>query len=103
MQERRLLPACLAIVFAACGGGSASTTDSPPAAGPGTLPPPAGGDGTIGHVFVILMENHDWADIKGSASAPYINGTILPLGARAESYMNPPGLHPSLPNYLWLE
>jgi hypothetical protein len=53
-------------------------------------------------VFIILMENHNWSDIKGSASAPYING-LLTTGAHAEQYYNPPGNHPSLPNYLWLE
>ncbi len=57
----------------------------------------------IGTVFVILMENHNWSDIKGSASAPYINNTLLPLGAHAEKYFNPPAIHPSEPNYLWLE
>jgi len=53
-------------------------------------------------VFIIMMENHNWADIHGSASAPYIN-TLLPIGAHAEQYFNPPGNHPSEPNYLWLE
>ena len=53
-------------------------------------------------VFVILMENHNWADIKGSSSAPYLN-SLLPLGAHAEQYFNPPAIHPSEPNYLWLE
>jgi hypothetical protein len=54
-------------------------------------------------VFVILLENHNWSDIKGSASAPYLNNTLLPIASHAEQYFNPPGLHPSLPNYLWLE
>ena len=58
---------------------------------------------SIKTVFVILMENHNWSSIKGSASAPYINNTLLPAGAHAEKYFNPPGLHPSEPNYLWLE
>ena len=53
-------------------------------------------------VFLILLENHNWSDIKGSASAPYING-LLAKGAHAEQYFNPPGNHPSEPNYLWLE
>jgi hypothetical protein len=57
----------------------------------------------INHVFVILLENHDWSQIKGNASAPYINGTLLAQGAHAENYQNVPGLHPSLPNYIWLE
>jgi hypothetical protein len=54
-------------------------------------------------VFVIVLENHDWADIKGSSNAPYINNTLLPLASHCEQYSTPPGLHPSLPNYLWLE
>ena len=53
-------------------------------------------------VFLILMENHNWNQIKGSASAPYINA-LLSQGAHAEAYYNPPGMHPSEPNYLWLE
>jgi hypothetical protein len=57
----------------------------------------------IKSVFVIVMENHDWRDIKGSASAPYINGTLLPLGAHAEGYTSPGSVHPSEPNYVWLE
>lgn len=49
------------------------------------------------------MENHNWSQIKGSASAPYINNTLLPMASHAEQYFNPPNNHPSLPNYLWLE
>ena len=54
-------------------------------------------------VFLILMENHNWSDIKNSSSAPYINHTLLPMASYAEQYFNPPGIHPSEPNYLWLE
>src|ERR1700747_2870360 len=65
-------------------------------------------------VWVILMENHNWTgnnsgasfgapDIKGSPLAPYINGPLLATSAHAEQYYNPPGNHPSEPNYLWLE
>lgn len=54
-------------------------------------------------VFVILLENHNWPDFKGSASAPFINGTLLPMASYCEQYYNPPTLHPSEPNYLWLE
>jgi phospholipase C len=52
---------------------------------------------------VIVLENHDWSAIQGAASAPYINKTLLALGAHADNYMNVPGLHPSLPNYIWME
>jgi phospholipase C len=65
-------------------------------------------------VWVILMENHNWTgnnsgaqfgdpDIKGSLLAPYANGELLYTAAHAEQYFNPPGNHPSQPNYLWLE
>ncbi len=54
-------------------------------------------------VFIILMENENWAAIKGSPSAPFINNTLLPMASHCEQYYNPPGLHPSEPNYLWLE
>jgi len=54
------------------------------------------------------MENRNWTgdgalDIQGNLSAPYINGTLLPAGARADNYWNPPHEHPSLGNYLWME
>ena len=54
-------------------------------------------------VFLIMMENHNWSDVKNSPSAPYINQALLPIASYAEQYFNPPGNHPSEPNYLWLE
>lgn len=58
--------------------------------------------GPIRNVFVIVMENHDWADIKGNPAAPNIN-KFLGTGSYAEQYTSPDGLHPSLPNYIWME
>ena len=49
------------------------------------------------------MENRNWSSILGSSQAPYINHTLLPQSSYATQYYNPPGNHPSLPNYLWLE
>ncbi len=54
-------------------------------------------------VFLIVMENTNWASISGNSSAPYINTTLLPMASYAQAYYNPPGVHPSEPNYLWLE
>lgn len=54
-------------------------------------------------VWLIILENRNWPEIKGSKDAPYINHTLLPMASYAEQYFNPPGMHPSLPNYLWLE
>lgn len=65
-------------------------------------------------VWVVMMENHNWTgnnagaqygdpDIKGNKLAPYINNTLTTISAYANQYYNPPGNHPSQPNYLWLE
>jgi phospholipase C len=70
---------------------------------------PAATPGVAHHiktVFIILMENRDWTGelgISGSPHAPYVNNTLLPMASHAEQYYNPPHMHPSLPNYLWLE
>ena len=55
------------------------------------------------NVFVIVLENHDWSSIKGNSSASYIINTLLVEGAHADNYQTVPGLHPSLPNYVWME
>src|SRR2546423_4705497 len=54
-------------------------------------------------VFIILLENHDWSTIIGAAECPYINNTLLPMSSYCRQYYNPPALHPSQPNYIWLE
>jgi phospholipase C len=97
---------------AASGADSGSTTDASPTTDSGSpvdaasavdaARPDSGTVPAFRHVFVVLMENHNWSDIHGSASAPYING-LLATGSHAEQYFNPPGIHPSEPNYLWLE
>ena len=68
----------------------------------------AGGEPTPSHhhiktVWVIVMENQNWSSIKGNKSAPYMNRTLLPMASHAEQYFNPPNIHPSLPNYIWIE
>jgi photosystem II stability/assembly factor-like uncharacterized protein len=91
---------------------SATATPVPPSATPTTpaggatstaTPVPPSATPTGRSVFVIAMENQSWSAIKGSASAPYINNTLLPIASHAEQYYNPPNNHPSEPNYLWLE
>lgn len=53
-------------------------------------------------VFLIVLENRDWAEFEGNPAAPYLNGTLLPRFAHAANYRNG-GLHPSLGNYIALE
>jgi hypothetical protein len=57
---------------------------------------------SVNTVFLIIFENHSWQQILGNTNAPYFN-SLLPLASYASGYFSPPGLHPSPPNYLWLE
>jgi hypothetical protein len=77
----------------------ASTTSVIAATDGGTVPARE----HIKTVWIIVMENQNWSSIKGSKSAPYVNNTVLPIASHAEQYFNPPNIHPSLPNYLWME
>jgi len=92
--------------------GSASGSDAGSSAESGSVSEAGGVDApsagaTASHVktiFLILMENHNWSDIKGSSSAPFINGTLLPAASSCSNYYdNPSAVHPSEPNYIWLE
>src|SRR5215831_16954168 len=60
-----------------------------------------GMDGATGTttIFTIVLENHDYAEIVGSANAPYIN-SLIAQGALATNYKDTG--HPSLPNYLFM-
>jgi hypothetical protein len=57
----------------------------------------------IRHVFVIVMENHDWSAIYGNKrEAPFLNGLLSdPEVAWGSDYVGV--THPSEPNYLVLE
>ena len=86
--------------FTSCGGKSTPSISTP------SDPPPTAHH--IQNVFIIMMENHNWTgdgalSIQANSNATYLNGTLIPLGAHASNYNNPPHNHPSLPNYLWLE
>jgi phospholipase C len=51
-------------------------------------------------VFTIVLENHSYDQVIGSADAPYINSLASKYGL-ATNYMDS-GHHPSLRNYLYL-
>jgi len=74
----------------------------------GPLPPPLpaaarGVRRARATVFLIVLENHNWSSIVGNPAAPYINHVLVPHASYATQDYNPPDVHPSLPNYLWLE
>src|SRR5438067_13898086 len=77
---------------------------TPPAATPVPTPRPTASPTPAGvpafsHVFVIVMENHEYGSIIGSSAAPYINGLASTDGLATNYYG---ASHPSLPNYLAL-
>jgi len=97
--RRTLVRACRKTGPTSCDVTSTSTSSSTTTS---TVPsPPAVRH--IDTVFIVVMENHDWSQIAGNPAAPYINDVLLPAGSHAEQYVNLPGIHPSEPNYLWLE
>ncbi len=75
--------------------------------------------GEIGDVFYIDMENHNLTQpsnvtspqqLQGNVAASYLNSLMTPGNPNAaqtswaSNYYNvAPGIHPSLPNYLWQE
>jgi phosphatidylinositol-3-phosphatase len=62
-------------------------------------PPPPAAVPAFSHVFVIVLENHEYGSVIGSPAAPYINSLAATYGLATNYY----GVsHPSLPNYLAL-
>jgi hypothetical protein len=64
-------------------------------------PPPAAAAGVpaFSHVFVIVMENHEYGSVVASGAAPYTNSLATSYGLATNYYA---ASHPSLPNYLAL-
>jgi hypothetical protein len=62
-----------------------------------TLTVPASTVPGFDHVFVMMMENRDYSEIVGSANAPYINNTLIPMGTLFNNFYA--GTHNSDPNY----
>ena len=99
-----LLVACLMFALGGC------TVASPavaPAADDASAPDASAGPDSSTRanpfVFVIALENHAATAIYGSASAPYINGVLLPRYARAAKFSDELPNLPSEPHYVWME
>jgi len=75
-----------------CGGGSSNSSSLSPA---GT----STSSSQFGHVVLIVEENHNYSDVVGSSSMPYLNSLITKYGLATQYYAN---THPSIGNYFML-
>ena len=77
----------------------------PPAAPTAPSAPASSALSAIKTVFLVLMENKTWAEVKGNPDAAFLNREILPQASIAGRYRGALGgtLHPSEPNYIWME
>lgn len=99
-------------VLLGCGGSNgngSNTSDNGAGAGNnsggGTGGTGNGGGGTgnaipsVQHVVIVVLENTDYSQVVGSASAPYIN-SLIPNGGLASNYYA--NVHPSIGNYFYM-
>jgi hypothetical protein len=87
------LLASLALLAAPAGCGQASP-GTVSLASPAEVAQPQGS-----RVIVVMLENAEYGEVIGSASAPYVNSLARRYGLMTQSYAI---RHPSLPNYLAL-
>ena len=106
-MRRSTIVALVVFSIASCGRNrdrqprTTSISDAPLAAtADGAMPGDARAH--VQHVFLIVMENTNWSDFHHHASAPFI-AHLIATEAHADTYENVPGVHPSEPNYIWLE
>jgi hypothetical protein len=53
----------------------------------------------LGHVFLVVEENHSYSDVIGNPVMPYLN-SLVPQASLAKQYFA--NGHPSIPNYFML-
>jgi acid phosphatase len=91
------LTACGSSSNTASGSGSSGNGGSGGSGGSGgTGGGSSGGIAQVQHVAIVVLENLDYSDIVGSASAPYLNSLISQGGLATNYYAN---VHPSIGNY----
>lgn len=102
-RARQLSATPTATAAATAAAPAATNAATAPRSGPAPQPPappaPAAAVPAFSHIFVIVMENHEYGSIIGSGAAPYINSLANSYGLATNYYG---ASHPSLPNYLAL-
>jgi acid phosphatase len=97
MGSRTAYCALFLIFLALLGCGGVSTSTSGPTPTPTPLPP--GTIPTADHVFLVVLENHGFAQVIGNPSMPYLN-SLATQHALATNYFA--DTHPSIGNYFML-
>jgi hypothetical protein len=64
-----------------------------------TPPPPGQSSVRFGHVFIVVEENTNYADVVANPAMPYLNGLANQYGLAANYFAN---AHPSIPDYFEL-
>jgi len=85
---RLLALVCCVSALAGCVGGQVAKT-----------PPPPAQSVRFGHVFIVVEENQNYANVVASPSMPYLNSLANQYGLAANYFANG---HPSIPNYFEL-
>ena len=100
MSRFRAAPAATLAVLAVlgCGVQPAPRFRGVPRAAYGPPGPPGPLPG-FGHVFVLVEENANFADVIGDTSMPYLNGLAQQYALATEFYGN---VHPSIGNYFMM-
>ena len=64
-----------------------------------TVTPASSGGGQFNHVFIVVEENTDYANVIGNSLMPYLNGLAQQYGLATQYYAN---THPSIGNYFMM-
>ncbi len=91
-------PAWLFLILLAIAAASGCGTSSPNATILPTTPPSATFP-QFNHVVLVVEENHNYSDVIGNSSMPYLNSLALQYGSATKFYAN---THPSIGNYLMM-
>jgi len=98
MKAIGLLMVATTLLMSGCGSGSTDASSAAPVpTGPGPCGTAKSPPSRYDHVVWVVMENHAYSQIIGSADAPYVNklGAHCGLAANFKAVA-----HPSLPNYI---
>jgi len=91
-RATRFIPVLL-VMAAAVGCSSAGGPRS------GPPPPPTGNVPQVGHVILVVEENHSYSQVMGSPDMPYLNSLASQYGLATQYFAN---FHPSIGNYFML-